>query len=312
MTGSPRELVVLGSAARAPTRDRNHNVYFLRWGERAVLFDPGEATQRQMLLAGVRAADVTRICITHFHGDHCLGLPGVLQRLVLDRVQHALTVHYPASGQPYFERLRYASICDDEPVLVARPVEHDGPQDDDGLLRVVARRLDHPVDTFGYRFEERAGRTMLPERLDALGVGGPQVAELLAAGEIRVGGRAVRLDEVSVERPGQVVAFVMDTRPCDAALELARGADLLVCESTFLAAEEGLARASGHMTARDAATLAAEAGVRRLVLTHFSSRHPDEARYLEDALPIHTDTVVARDGLRVPVPRRRGRVVDAT
>lgn len=105
-------------------------------------------------------------------------------------------------------------------------------------------------------------------------------------------------------RRGQVVAFVMDTRPCAEALELARGADLLVCESTFLSGEQELAHDYGHMTARDAAELAQDAGARRLVLTHFSQRHPDEREYLDDARPVHRDTVAARDGLRVPVPRR--------
>ena len=78
---SQRELVVLGTASQAPTRSRNHNGYFLRWDSDGLLFDPGEGTQRQMLFAGVTASQVTRICITHFHGDHCLGLPGVLQRM---------------------------------------------------------------------------------------------------------------------------------------------------------------------------------------------------------------------------------------
>ncbi|GIU86195.1 MAG: ribonuclease Z [Acidimicrobiia bacterium] len=302
---SPRELVVLGTASQAPTRYRNHNGYFLRWDDRAVLFDPGEGTQRQMLLVGVRATEITRICVTHFHGDHCLGLPGVLQRLSLDRVPRAVAVHYPASGARYFAHLRDASIYDDRATVVARPVGHDGVQDDDGVLRVVARRLDHGVEAYGYRLEEPDGRTLLPDRLDALGVSGPAIGELAALGELRVGGRTVRIEDVSVHRPGQVVAFVMDTRPCDAAVALARHADLLVCESTFLAEEAGLAREYGHMTARDAALLASEAGVRRLVLSHFSQRHPDERRYLEEALPIHADTVAASDGLRVPVPRRR-------
>jgi ribonuclease Z len=83
---SARELVVLGTASQAPTRTRNHNGYLLRWDDEGILFDPGEGTQRQLTLAGVAASAITRICITHFHGDHCLGLPGVIQRLSLDRV----------------------------------------------------------------------------------------------------------------------------------------------------------------------------------------------------------------------------------
>jgi len=299
-----RELVVLGTASQAPTRSRNHNGYVLRWDGRGVLFDPGEGTQRQMLLHGVRPSEISRICITHFHGDHCLGLPGVLQRCSLDRLPHEIAVHFPASGREYYERLRHASIYDDRARVVARPVERAGPQDEDPALRLIARPLAHRVDVYGYRLEEPAGRTMLPLRLAALGISGPAVGELRAVGTVRAGGRTVALDEVSVIRPGQVVAFVMDTSPCDEAVALARGADLLVCESTFLDAESDLARAYGHMTARQAAELAVEAGARRLVLTHFSQRHPDERAFLAEACDVHPATVVAYDGLRVPVPRR--------
>jgi ribonuclease Z len=110
---SDRELVVLGTASQAPTRRRNHNGYFLRWDDEGLLFDPGEGTQRQMLFAGVTASQITRICITHFHGDHCLGLPGVLARMSLDRVPHPVEVCYPAGSREVFGRLRHASLFRD-------------------------------------------------------------------------------------------------------------------------------------------------------------------------------------------------------
>src|SRR5919199_5383025 len=122
-----REFVVLGTASQAPTRLRNHNGYLLRWDAEAVLFDPGEGTQRQLLLAGVASSAITRICITHFHGDHCLGLPGVVQRLSLDRVVHPVPVHYPASGQVFFDRLRHASVFHEVAELRERPLSGDGP-----------------------------------------------------------------------------------------------------------------------------------------------------------------------------------------
>ena len=106
---SDRELVVLGTASQAPTRSRNHNGYLLRWDGEGLLFDPGEGTQRQMIFAGVTASQITRICITHFHGDHCLGLPGVLQRMSLDRVPHVVDACYPAQNQEVFTRLRHAA-----------------------------------------------------------------------------------------------------------------------------------------------------------------------------------------------------------
>jgi ribonuclease Z len=304
---SGRELVVLGTASQAPTRTRNHNGYLLRWDGHGFLFDPGEGTQRQLLLAGVASSAITRICLTHFHGDHCLGLPGVVQRLSLDGVVHEVVAHFPASGREYFARLRHASSFREVARLREEPVERDGvlASGPDGVLE--ARRLDHPVEAFGYRFTEPDGRRMLPDRLAVHGVAGPDVGRLQRDGALDVDGRTVLLAEVSAPRRGQRFAFVMDTRLCDAVYALADGADLLVIESTFLADDEALAREYGHLTARQAASVAADCGVRRLVLTHFSQRYTDPTRFAAEAAEVFDgEIVVAEDLARVPVPPRRG------
>jgi ribonuclease Z len=301
-----RELVVLGTAAQAPTRFRNHNGYLMRWDDQLILFDPGEGTQRQMILADESASSITKICITHFHGDHCLGLPGVLLRRALDHVEQPLDVYYPASGDPYFARLRNASVSGDEPFPV-RPHPLTGPAEAEAgpPFRLLALPLDHGPETLGWRLEEPDGHRMLPERLEAFGVRGPDIGALRDAGQLRVGGRLVALEEVSEPRRGQSFAFVMDTRLCDAAVELAAGVDLLVCESTFLDAEQSLADQFQHLTARQAAWLAREAGARRLVLTHFSQRHAGEEEFLREARAVFPEVVAAHDLLRVPVPQRR-------
>jgi ribonuclease Z len=301
-----RELVVLGTASQAPTRYRNHNGYFLRWDDAGILFDPGEGTQRQMLLAGVRSSQISHICVTHFHGDHCLGLPGVVQRLSLDAVSHPVDLFYPASGEEYAERLLGASIFERRVELRRHPVGSPGTVDAGPPFALTATRLDHGPETFGWRVEEPPGRTMLSDRLEALGVRGPDVGLLRQRGEITVPGRAepVRLDEVSVERPGQVMALVMDTGHCAAAVELARDADLLVCEATFAEADAELAESSRHLTAAQAGRIAAEASARRLVITHFSQRYPDAEVLLREARHEFPDVVCARDLLTVPVPSR--------
>ena len=297
---------MLGTASQAPTRQRNHNGYFVRWDAEGLLFDPGEGTQRQMTFAGVPASAITRICVTHFHGDHCLGLPGVVQRLSLDRVSHPVDAYFPASGADYFERLRRASAFDERAELRPRPVAEAGVVAPGPPFSLVALPLDHRVDAYGYRLEEPDGRRMLPERLEAAGVRGPDVGRLQREGAIDAGdGRRVTLDEVSEPRPGQRVAFVMDTRLCDAAFALAERADLLVCEATFLAADEALAREYKHLTAAQAARIAAESGARRLVLTHFSQRYPDPSAFLAEAQAVFPDVVVASDLQRIPVPPRR-------
>ncbi|PRX43672.1 ribonuclease Z [Prauserella shujinwangii] len=305
---SARELVVLGTASQAPARDRNHNGYFLRWDTEGLLFDPGEGTQRQLLFAGVPASAITRLCVTHFHGDHCLGVPGIVQRLSLDAVAHPVAAHYPASGAEYFARLRRASVFHERATLAEAPVTGEGTIATGGFGELRARRLDHPVESFGYQLTEPDGRRMLPDRLARFGVHGPDVGRLQREGGLRVGDRTVTLAEVSAPRPGQRFAFVMDTRLCDGAFALAEGADLLVIESTFLSADAGLAAEYGHLTAAQAGRIAAESGVRRLVLTHFSQRYTEPEEFRADAArEFGGDIVVAADLMRVSVPRRRGR-----
>ncbi|MFE7772794.1 ribonuclease Z [Streptomyces sp. NPDC057445] len=299
---SVRELVVLGTASQVPTRHRNHNGYLLRWDGEGILFDPGEGTQRQMLRAGVAAHDINRICVTHFHGDHSLGLAGVIQRINLDQVPHPVTAHYPASGQRFFDRLRYATAYRESVELNERAIADGGVLATTPSYTLEARRLSHPVESFGYRLTEPDGRRMLPERLAAHGIKGPDVGRV-QRGEA-VGG--VTLEDVSEMRRGQRFAFVMDTRLCDGAYELADGCDMLVIESTFLDEDHRLATDHGHLTAGQAARVARDAGVRHLVLTHFSQRYSDPGEFERQARAAGFDgeLSVAHDLVRVPVPKR--------
>jgi ribonuclease Z len=300
---SVRELVVLGTASQVPTRHRNHNGYLLRWDGEGILFDPGEGTQRQMLRAGVAAHDLNRICVTHFHGDHSLGLAGVIQRINLDRVPHPVTAHYPRSGQRFFDRLRYATAYRETVGITEAPVDADGPLARTDGYTLEARKLSHPVESYGYRLVEPDGRRMLPERLAAHGVTGPDVGRIQREGSL--GG--VSLEDVSEVRRGQRFAFVMDTRLCDGVYALADGCDMLVIESTFLDEDEQLAVEHGHLTAGQAAGVARESGVRHLVLTHFSQRYgePEEFERQARAAGYEGELTVARDLLRVPLPKRR-------
>jgi ribonuclease Z len=310
---SNRELVVLGTASQAPTRARNHNGYLLRWDTEGLLFDPGEGTQRQMLFAGVTASQITRICITHFHGDHCLGLPGVLQRMSLDRVPHMVDVYYPGQNQAVFDRLRHAALFRDVLNLRECPIGQAVPPDSATTVastpafRLGARPLSHSAPAFGYRLEEPDGRRMLPDRLAELGIAGPDIGRLQQEGSLFADGRLVTLEEMSEPRRGQRFAFIMDTRLCDAAFALADQADMLVCESTFAETEAALAQEYGHLTASQAGRIAAQAGARLLVLTHFSQRYDreDGQRLAGEAASVFGgEVVLARDLARIPVPAR--------
>ncbi len=303
---SARELIALGTSSLTPTRCRSHNAYLLRWDGEGFLFDPGEGTQRQLILADVAAGAVHHICISHFHGDHCLGLPGVLQRLALDGCAHPVHVYYPESGQEYLDRLCDAAIVRSRVGIVA----HGVPDRPGGMVEVFrssrialkAMPLEHSVPTIGFRVEEPERVRFLKEKLDALGIQGPPVGKLAREGALEVDGKIVRLEDVSVRRRGSVFAFVMDTRPCAAAVALARGADLLVMEGTYAGAHAELADRYLHCTAAAAAETARDAGARRLALGHFSQRYTETDLHLREAQAIFPDVSVLRDLDRIGIP----------
>lgn len=307
---SARELVVLGTGSQVPSRYRAHHGCFLRWDNHAFLFDPGEGTQRQMTFAGVAASSLSAILITHFHGDHSLGLAGLVQRLCLDKVPGPFPIVYPASGQAYFERLIHATIYHPFTEIRPIPVAGDGVVWEQPEFFIEARRLDHRVEAYGYAVQERPGRTVDRARLEALKLGGAQIGRLVREGRIELGGRSVLLDEVSVPRPGQRFALVMDTRPCPGAEALAAEADLLVCESTYQDDCQVEAWERGHLTARQAGALARSSGARRLVLTHFSQRYRDNEGFVREAAEEFEPVVAVADLDRIPLPGRRDLTLD--
>jgi ribonuclease Z len=290
-----RDIVILGCSSQQPTRHRNHGAYLVRWNEEGLLFDPGEGTQRQFIFANIAPTCVNRIFISHFHGDHCLGLGSMLMRLNLDKVTHPIHCYYPASGQTYFERLRFGTIYHQNIEVIEHPVRHEGIVEDDGRFCIEARFLEHGVENIGWRITEADTRKFDKEKLSAFGVKGPLVRTLETQGSVTVDGRQVNLSDVSRIRPGDVLAVTIDTLPCQAAIDLAKGAKILICESTYLEEHRHLAEKNHHLTAKQAAQIAKSAGVKQLILTHFSARYQDVGDFAREAKEIFPNTWVAED-----------------
>jgi ribonuclease Z len=305
---SGREVVALGTASQVPTRERNHVATVVRLGEVCVLVDCGEGTQRQMVLAGVRSSQLDALCVTHEHGDHCFGVPGVLQRRRLDGARDPLPVVAADAAIARLSLLTEFATNGPDPLhrwvtAPTTPVDNAVPVE---VLRlgswsVQSAPLLHRVPTVGYRFVEDDGRRLVPDLLAAAGIAGPEVGLLQRGQQVR----GVSLADVSVVRRGQRLAVIMDTAMCEGAFALAQECDLLVCEATFLDAEIELAREHRHLTARQAAEIAVEAGVRRLVLTHFSSRYDSLDGHIREAGAVHAEVSVARDLDVIAVPGRR-------
>ena len=302
---SIRDLIILGCSSQQPTRYRNHGAYLVRWNDEGLLFDPGEGTQRQFIFAEIAPTVVTRIFVSHFHGDHCLGLGSMLMRLNLDKVTHPIHCYYPASGKKYFDRLRYGTIYHETIQVIEHPVEKAGIVVDDDNFLIEATFLEHGVDNIGWRITEKDTRKFDRQKLQEYGVHGPQVGELEKKGTLEIAGKTVHLDDVSSIRKGESIAVVIDTRFCPQAIEIAKGARLLLSESTYLDSEKDLAYAHFHLTAKDAALIAQKAGAEQLVLTHFSARYLNLKEIQDEACKIFPNTHIAEDFKRFPFPKKK-------
>ena len=300
---SVRDIVILGCSSQQPTRQRNHGAYLVRWNDEGLLFDPGEGTQRQFIFANIAPPVVNRIFISHFHGDHCLGLGSMFMRLNLDKVKHPIHCYYPKSGKKNFDCLRYGCIYHENIEIIEHPVSKSGVVEDNGKFLIEAKFLEHGIDNLGWRVKEPDTVKFKKELLKKYNIKGPLVKELEEKKVLKVDGKKVKLEDVSYIRKGDSLAVVIDTRKCSEAYSLAKGAKVLICESTYLERDKDLAKKYMHMTAREAASLAKEASVEILVLTHFSARYRDMKEFENEAKEIFPNVVIAEDFKKIPFPR---------
>lgn len=292
---SVRDITILGCSSQQPTRFRNHGAYLVRWNDEGLLFDPGEGTQRQFIFANVPPTVVNRIFVSHFHGDHCLGLGSFLMRLNLDKVTSPIHCYYPASGKKYFDRLRYGTIYHETIHVIEHPVSSDGLVHDDGRFRIEAAFLEHGVDNIGWRVTEPNTRKFDQEALKSRGLYGMLIRELIENGTVTVDGKLISIDDVSWIRQGDSIAVVIDTRFCRNAVEIAKDAKVLICESTYQEEHKDLAYDHYHLTAKQAAMIAKEAGVKKLILTHFSARYQGLEGFETEARSVFPNSFVAED-----------------
>jgi ribonuclease Z len=298
----------LGTSGAVPTTQRNTSAVFVRREGDRLLFDCGEGTQRQMMRFGTGFA-VSHVFVTHLHGDHVLGIPGLLQTMDFNEREAPIAVHVPAGTQGDVERLVGATGTDPEfPVRIHGVEAGDVVVEADGY-EVRAFGTDHDARSVGYALveDERKGR-FDRERAEELGVPvGPKFQRLHAGEAVELeDGTVVEPEQVVGDtRPGRTVVYTGDTRPADATVEAAADADLLVHDATFASDDAGRAGQTGHSTAARAAALANDAGARRLALVHVSSRYAGDASVLErEAREVFEGerAFVPEDGDEVTVP----------
>ncbi|MEM3028305.1 MAG: ribonuclease Z [Candidatus Bathyarchaeia archaeon] len=297
------EIVFLGTSASVPTTKRNpSSIAVLRKGE-LFLFDCGEGTQRQMMYAGVGFSRETSIFITHLHGDHSLGLPGLIQTMDMVGRTKPLYIFGPPGIRDFTEFTVRSIGAKPSYGLQIKEVCTGGQIFESKEYFIKATLAEHGSLALAYAFEEklRPGK-FYPEKARALGVPeGFLWGRLQRGHEIRLkNGRIIKpKDVLGPPRKGLKVVYTGDTRPSEAIVELSKDADLLIHDGTFDGSLAEKAKEEGHSTVLEAAEVALKAGVKRLVLTHISARYEDTNPLLEEARKIFPNTVIAEDFLRL-------------
>lgn len=306
------ELLFLGTGSGVPSKGRNVSAIALQLLEErgaTWLFDCGEATQHQILHTSIRPRRIERIFITHLHGDHIFGLPGLLGSRSFQGGETPLFVYGPAGIRSFIEtaltvsgtRLKYELYIEEftEGVIF-----------EDEQFVVTAKLLDHGLPSYGFRIVEKdLPGTLLVDELRALGVKPGPIYQQIKRGEL------VTLDDgtvidgrkfVAPPKKGRMIAIMGDTRYCEASVELAEGVDVLVHEATFSANEAHLARDYYHSTTVQAAEVAKRAGAKQLILTHISSRYQGEMcnQLLEETKAIFPNVAMASDFASFPILRK--------
>ena len=292
------EVTFLGTGCMQPTKTRNHAGVLLSYGKENILFDCGEGIQRQMRIAGIKPAKITRLCISHFHGDHVFGIPGLLSSMGADQFASKLKVYGPPGTRKYFEYMLQSfaakdiiehEICEVKPGVVV----------DEEEFTIEAQPLKHSVPCFGYRFQEKDRRRIAVQKAQKMELAGPILGRLQEGEDVMWNGKKVRADDVTTTIKGKSVSYVTDTTFCNGVEILSREADLLLIEGTLLDNLRANAEKSRHLTVKQAALIASENNVKKLVITHISQRYKSSGEINEEAQTYFNGAVVAEDFMKI-------------
>lgn len=290
------KLVILGSSAAVPSVERSLSSVGLKFDGSVYLFDCGEGTQRQMMKSGLSYAKVKCIFISHSHADHIVGIAGLAQTLDLIGRKAPLLIFCPRGARRHIEAL--LSIGNYSYEISVSEVGEGKIFDGEGFA-VSAFEVKHSRPTLGYIFRQADRRNFDEEKCRKLGIKGRMFGELEEKGEIKVGSKTIKYEDVSTLKKGVKIAYATDCLPGESTVLAAKDADLLIHEATYASDHEEEAAKNLHSTASQAAELALRAGAKRLILTHISGRYKEKTPLENEAREIFPDSEVAEDGMEI-------------
>ncbi|MCX8147311.1 MAG: ribonuclease Z [Candidatus Woesearchaeota archaeon] len=298
------QIVFLGTSCMAPTKERNVSSVFLSFKTEGILFDCGEGTQRQMNIAGIKRTNITKIFISHWHGDHVSGIIGILQTIGNDENPPKIEIFGPKGTMHRMQHLMEACIFEARVDLKVHEIEPKGIDVcyEGKDFYVVCGELDHTTTCLGYSFIEKDRRNIKTDFLRKHNIpNGPHLKKLQEGKSIIFNGKKIDVNEATKVTKGRKITYIVDTRPCNNAIELAKNADVLICESAYTSALEEKAKMYKHLTAKESAFIASNANAKRLYLTHFSQRYKDVNELREEAAEIFSNTTCANDFMKVNI-----------
>ena len=299
-------VIFLGTSGSTPTPQRSLPAIAIRRKGEIILFDCGEGAQRQMIMTKLSFHRKMKIFITHMHGDHVLGLPGLIQTMSLFDRQRKLEIYGPKGLKEFIDVIQRTVQYTLTFPLEIHEIEKPGTICEEGEYAILAEEADHVIPSFAFALVEkpRPGK-FYPEKARELGIPeGPLWSKLQKGHSVTLpDGRKIKPSEVvGPPRPGRKIVYSGDTRPCMNVVRLARNADLLIHDATLDDELFDKAYEDGHSTPSQVAEIAKKANVRRLVLTHISARYRSAEKLLEQAKRIFPNVLIAEDFMKIEVP----------
>jgi ribonuclease Z len=291
------EITILGTASMIPTKERNLSSVFLSYKDKGFLFDCGEGTQRQMKIAGIKPNKINYILISHWHGDHVLGLPGLIQTLGNSDFDKTLHIFGPKGTKKFMKNMLKGFVFDAKIDMKIKEVKGIFYENNEFFL--TAEKLNHSVECLGYSFNEKDKRKMIEKKLKEFNVKGIDVGKLQMGKSIKLGDKIIKPEDVSKIEKGKKISYIFDTEPCNNTNKLAENSDIMLCEATYHSNLNEKSIQYKHMTSKNAALIASNNNVKFLILSHFSGRYKTINELENEAKDIFPNTKCAYDFMKI-------------